>query len=94
MLQQDVPDDFVISTGETHSVKEFLDCVFEIADLNVDEHVEITERLFRPHEVPYLLGDFSKAKKVLKWEPKIKFKELAEMMYNSDIEKVKKGEMK
>jgi GDPmannose 4,6-dehydratase len=85
MLQQDNPDDYVISTGEAHSVKEFLEEVFKTAALDISKHVEISERFFRPHEVPYLLGNSSKAKKVLKWEPKIKFKQLAKMMYEEDL---------
>ena len=90
MLQQDFPDDYVISTGETYSVKDFLNQVFKEAGLNVEEHVEIDERLFRPHEVPLLLGDPKKAKQKLKWEPKIKFKELCKIMYNSDYNQIKK----
>ncbi|MBL18412.1 MAG: GDP-mannose 4,6-dehydratase [Flavobacteriaceae bacterium] len=85
MLQQDEPDDYVIATGETHSVKQFLEEVFDYAGLNIDEHVEIDTRLFRPHEVPLLLGDPSKAKEKLGWEPKIKFKELARLMYDADL---------
>jgi GDPmannose 4,6-dehydratase len=85
MLQQDVPDDYVIATGETHTVKEFLEEVFEYAGLSIDEHVEIDSRLFRPHEVPLLLGDPAKAKEKLDWEPKIKFRELARMMYDEDL---------
>ena len=84
MLQQDVPDDYVVATGETHSVKEFLDCVFDYAGLNVKDHVEIDSGLFRPQEVPYLLGDPTKAKAKLNWEPKVKFEELAKMMYDAD----------
>ena len=84
MLQQDIPDDYVISTGETYSVKEFLECVFDYAGLDVDKYVEIDTRLFRPQEVPYLLGDSTKAKNVLGWEPEVKFEELAKMMYDSD----------
>ena len=84
MLQQDRPDDYVIATGETHTVREFLETVFDIAGINVDKHVEIDPRLFRPHEVPLLLGDPSKAKKVLKWEPEVDFKGLAKMMYTAD----------
>ena len=60
MLQQNCPDDYVISTGETHSVEDFLTYVFEEAGLDPQRHVEIDERLFRPHEVPYLLGDSTK----------------------------------
>ena len=89
MLQQPTPDDYVISTGETHTVEEFLYQVFDAADLDPKEHVEIDERLFRPHEVPYLLGDSTKAKEKLGWVPETKFKELAELMYNSDYEKLK-----
>ena len=85
MLQQEKPDDFVISTGETHSVKEFLDEVFGHANLKVENYVEIDSRLFRPQEVPYLLGDSTKAKKNLQWEPKTKFKDLAKLMYEKDL---------
>ena len=90
MLQQDRPDDYVIATGETHTVKEFLHYVFDHAGLDVSEHVSIDSRLFRPHEVPLLLGDASKAKRELNWEPKIKFKELATMMYDADLERLSK----
>ena len=93
MLQQNYPDDYVISTGETHSVEEFLNYVFEEAGLDPKEHVEIDERLFRPHEVPYLLGDSTKAQKELGWKPETRFKQLAQLMYNADYEKIK-GEIK
>ena len=89
MLQQDGPDDYVISTGETHTVREFLECVFDHAGLNPDKYVEIDERLFRPQEVPYLLGDSSKAKEILKWEPKIKFKSLCKLMFQADYDHLK-----
>jgi GDPmannose 4,6-dehydratase len=85
MLQQDKPGDYVIATGETHTVREFLEEVFNYAGLNIDEHVEIDERLFRPHEVPLLLGDPTKAKEKLGWKPKVKFHELAKMMYEEDL---------
>lgn len=85
MLQQDNPDDYVIATGETHTVREFLYEVFNYAGLDVEKHVEIDSRLYRPHEVPYLLGNYSKAKKELGWEPKVKFKELARMMYDEEF---------
>jgi len=94
MLQQKNPEDFVISTGEAYSVKEFLDCVFDSAKLNVEDHVEIDPSLFRPQEVPYLLGDCSKAKKKLDWTPKIKFDELAAMMYSYDVKRLSEGEIK
>ena len=90
MLQQENPDDYVVATNETHTVREFLEEVFAHAGLNVDECVEIDERLFRPHEVPLLLGDYSKAKECLNWEPKIKFKDLAKLMYDEDLNKLKK----
>jgi GDPmannose 4,6-dehydratase len=88
MLQQEIPDDYVIATSETHTVREFLEEVFEYAGLDIDKHVEIDKRLFRPHEVPLLLGDYTKAKNKLKWEPKIKFKKLARMMYNEDLKRL------
>jgi GDPmannose 4,6-dehydratase len=85
MLQQDVPDDYVIATGKTYSVKEFLHLVFDYARLDVAKHVSIDERLFRPHEVPLLLGDPSKARKKLGWEPKVSLEDLAKMMYEEDL---------
>jgi GDPmannose 4,6-dehydratase len=89
MLQQQKPDDYVIATNETHTVKEFLTEVFEHAKINIDKHVEIDPRLFRPHEVPLLLGDYSKAKECLGWEPKTKFESLAKMMYEADLNFIK-----
>ncbi len=88
MLQREEPGDYVIATGETHTVREFLECVFEHAGLDVHKHVEIDERLFRLHEVPLLLGDATKAKETFGWEPKIKFNELAKMMYEADLNKL------
>ena len=90
MLQQETPDDYVIATGETHTVKEFLEVVFEHAGLDIEKYVEQSERLFRPHEVPLLLGDARKAKDKLGWTPQVRFKELAIMMYESDLEKTKR----
>ena len=84
MVQEDEPDDYVVATGETHSVQEWLEVVFAAAALPVDENVEIDQRLFRPHEVPLLLGDPSKALKELGWKPKVKFNQLAKMMYHAD----------
>ena len=89
MLQQEQGDDYVVATGETHTVKEFLEVVFEHAGLDVNEYVEIDERLFRPHEVPLLLGDPSKAHRVLGWEPKTRFEGLAKMMYDEDLKEIK-----
>jgi len=85
MLQQETPDDFVVATGETHTVREFLQVVFDYAGLDVDKYVKISERLFRPHEVPLLLGDPTKAREKLDWQPKVDFEELAKMMYDADL---------
>jgi len=85
MLQQDKPDDYVVATGESHSVKEFVAEVFSYLDLDWQKYVEIDQRYFRPTEVDYLQGDASKAKKVLKWEPKVTFKELARIMTDADM---------
>ena len=86
MLQHDKPDDYVIATGRSHSVREFLEEVFGSLDLDWQKYVEIDPRYFRPTEVDYLLGDAGKAKKVLGWEPKVTFKELARMMTDADME--------
>jgi len=88
MVQQDTPDDYVIATGETYSVREFLEETFKIAGLDINKHVEIDQRLFRLHEVPLLLGDPSKAKEKLGWEPKTKFKQLVKMMYEKDLKAI------
>lgn len=86
MLQQETPDDYVVATGETHSVKDFLKEVWSIAELgDPTKHLRINQKYFRPHEVPYLLGNNSKAKRVLGWEPKYNLKLLAEDMYMSDF---------
>jgi GDPmannose 4,6-dehydratase len=85
MLQQDKPDDYIVATGESHSVKEFVDEVFSYLDLDWHKYVEIDPRYLRPSEVDYLQGDASKAKKVLKWEPKVTFKELARIMTDADM---------
>ncbi len=85
MLQQDKPDDYVVATGQSHSVREFVEEVFECLDLDWCEHVEIDPRYFRPSEVDILEGDASKARKVLNWKPKVSFKELARMMTDADM---------
>ena len=84
MLQQDRADDFVIATGETHSIREFLDVTFAIVGLDWKKHVEIDPRYYRPAEVDLLLGDSSKAVKILGWRPKVTFEQLAEIMVASD----------
>jgi len=85
MLQQENPEDYVIATGESHSVEEFAKTVFEYAELDLNKYLVINPRLFRVHEVPFLCGDYSKAKAKLGWEPKIRFKELAKIMYDADL---------
>lgn len=89
MLQQNKADDFVIATGETHSVREFLEEAFSYAGMNWKKHVEIDKRYFRPTEVDILIGDSSKAKKKLKWKPKVNFKQLVKMMVDADMQVVK-----
>jgi GDPmannose 4,6-dehydratase len=84
MLQQEKPDDYVVATGETHSVSEFLDEVFGLLGLDWHQYVAVDPRYFRPAEVDLLLGDASKARKALKWEPKVTFKALAKMMTEYD----------
>jgi GDPmannose 4,6-dehydratase len=84
MLQQDEPDDFVIATGETHSVQEFLELAFEEVGLSWREHVDIDSRYLRPSEVDLLLGDASKTKQALGWQPKTSFNELVRIMVESD----------
>ena len=85
MLQQDAPGDYVIATGEQHSVNEFVEETFGLLDLDWQEYVKIDPRYFRPAEVETLLGDSSKARRVLGWEPKISFKELVRLMVESDM---------
>ena len=84
MLQQDVPDDYVIATGESHSVREWLDVAFGALDLDWKSYVEIDPRYFRPTEVDHLCGDASKAREKLGWRPKVVFRELVEMMVRAD----------
>ena len=89
MLQQETPDDYVISTGETHSVEEFLEEVWNVAVLgNPKKHLKINKKYFRPQEVPHLLGDCFKAKKILGWEPKYNFMALARDMYLHDYNEI------
>ena len=90
MLQQPTPDDFVISTGETHTIRELLDVAFGHLGLDWKKHVGVDPKYYRPTEVDTLLGDSSKAKRILGWEPKVLFKELIEMMVDHDLEEVKK----
>lgn len=86
MMQADEPDDYVIATGETHSVREFLDEAFGLLDVDWKEHVDIDPRYYRPTEVDLLLGDATKAREKLGWEPKVSFKELVRLMVEHDLE--------
>jgi GDPmannose 4,6-dehydratase len=85
MMQLDSPDDFVIATGETHSVREFLESAFQYGGLDPAKYVEIDPRYYRPTEVNCLQGDASKAERVLGWRPKVKFHDLVRLMVDSDI---------
>jgi GDPmannose 4,6-dehydratase len=86
MLQQEKPDDYVIATGETHSVREFLEEAFAYAGLDWKDFVKVDPKYFRPAEVDLLLGDPSKAKRILGWEPKVTFKALVRLMVDADME--------
>jgi GDPmannose 4,6-dehydratase len=85
MLQASEPDDYVVATGETHSVKEFLEVAFNYAGLDWEEYVEIDPRYFRPSEVDVLLGDASKARQKLGWRPTVEFGELVRLMVDADM---------
>jgi GDPmannose 4,6-dehydratase len=85
MLQADEPDDFVVATGESHSVREFLDEAGAQLGLDWEGFVEIDERYYRPAEVDYLLGDYSKARERLGWEPAVTFSELVRIMVQADV---------
>ena len=88
MLQQEQPDDYVIATGKTHSVREFLEESFSYSGLDWRQHVEIDPKYYRPAEVDILVGDASKARKLLNWEPKTKFEDLVHLMIDADISKL------
>jgi len=92
MLQQDAPDDYVIATGETHSVEEFLTEAFSRVKLDWHDYVEIDPKYLRPSEVDLLVGDASKAKRMLNWEPKVTFAELVRIMVDADVEMVHHNE--
>ena len=86
MMQAEEPDDYVVATGETHSIREFLDEAFGYLDLNWEKYVEIDPRYYRPAEVDLLLGDATKARTVLGWKPKVTFSELVRIMVDHDLE--------
>ena len=91
MLQQPIGDDYVVATGKTHTVREFLEVVFDYANLgSYEKYVEINAQYLRPNEVPYLLGDSSQARRVLGWDPKTDKQTLARMMYDADIAALEK----
>jgi GDPmannose 4,6-dehydratase len=91
MLQHDRPDDFVVATGEAHTVREFVEEAFGCAELNWQKHVAFDPRYLRPTEVDYLLGDATKVREALGWTPTVKFKELVRMMVDADV-KLAEGE--
>ena len=91
MLQQDEPEDFVIATGKVHSVRELVEVAFEHVGLDPDEHVRIDERYLRPAEVEHLIGDASKAREKLGWEPRTSFEEMIRRMVDADLELLGRG---
>jgi GDPmannose 4,6-dehydratase len=88
MLQQEKPDDYVVGTGEAHTVREFVELAFASADLDWREYVEVDPRYFRPAEVDYLCADASKARSVLDWEPTVTFMGLVRIMVEADIKEL------
>ncbi len=90
MLQQEMPDNYVVASGQNHSVKELVEVAFSHLDLDYKDFVVVDEKFIRPAEVDILIGDASRAKKMLGWEPQVSFKELIEMMVEADLELVKK----
>ena len=91
IMQHDVPDDFVVATGQSHTVREFVERVFKMLNLDMEQYVTIDPKYFRPNEVDTLLGDASKIKKVLGWKPKVGFDELVQIMVDSVMEEEKTG---
>jgi GDPmannose 4,6-dehydratase len=90
MLQHEISGDYVIATGETHTVREFVEEAFNLLGLDWQKHVKIDPRYIRPTEVDLLLGDYSKARKALGWKPKVSFKELVRIMVEADLELAKR----
>jgi GDPmannose 4,6-dehydratase len=93
MLQQDQPDDYVIATGEAHSVQELVEVAFGHVGLDWEKYVGVDERYLRPAEVDHLIGDPAKAKKALGWEPTVDFRGLVQMMVDADVERLKAGQL-
>ena len=92
MLQQEKPDDYVIATNETHSIRDFLDIAFNYVDLDWHDFVEFDPRYLRPAEVELLIGDSTKAREKLGWQPSVTFEELVHLMVDADIEVLKKAQ--
>jgi GDPmannose 4,6-dehydratase len=88
MLQQETPDDYVVGTGEAHTVREFVEIAFELAGLDWNQHVELDARYLRPAEVDFLQADASKARRVLGWHPTVTFRELVRIMVEADMNSV------
>jgi GDPmannose 4,6-dehydratase len=93
MLQQDEPDDYVIATGETHSVQSLVEVAFTHAGLDWQKHVGVDERFIRPAEVDLLIGDPAKARTKLGWQPSVDFKGLVHMMVDADVARLEAGQM-
>src|SRR5438477_10955536 len=91
MLQKDEPEDYVIATGQAHSVRELVNVAFDRVGLNADDHVRSDPAFYRPAEVDHLIGDYSKAKEKLGWEPRTSFEELVKLMVDSDLELLRSG---
>jgi GDPmannose 4,6-dehydratase len=89
MIQDDKPDDYVVATGEAHSVREFVELAFSEVGLDWEKYVKVDKKFFRPAEVEYLIGDSSKARQEFGWKPKVTFKELVKMMVKADVERLK-----
>ena len=90
MMQHDTPEDWVLATGITKTVKEFAEAAFSAVGFNWENYVDVSDKYFRPNEVDYLLGDSSKARKILNWTPKVDFQGLVEIMVEHDIVEAKK----
>jgi GDPmannose 4,6-dehydratase len=90
MLQQEKPDDYVVATGDTHSVRELLELAFELVGLDYHDFVDFDQKYIRPSEVDVLLGDATKARKCLGWVPEVDFRGLVEMMVESDLEQARR----
>ncbi len=89
MLQQDTPDDYIVGTGETHTVREFVEVAFACVDLDWQQYVAVDAQFFRPAEVDFLCANSSKARQILQWEPKVSFSQLVRMMVEADLERLK-----